>query len=85
MMEAETNLNEDQSRLFAVAAHPDDVEFTCGGSMARWSTEGWAVHLVVCTIGSMGSQNPEDDPKILSNFRHAEQEEAARVLGYSGW
>ena len=81
MVEAETNLDEDQSRLFVVSGHTDDVEFTSRGSLARWSTVGWAVHLVVCTNGSKGSQNPEDDPKILSNFRHAEQEEAARVLG----
>ncbi len=47
-------------RLLAIGAHPDDVEFTSGGSLARWAAEGWATHLVVCTDGSKGSQNPQD-------------------------
>ncbi len=70
-----------QQRLLAVSAHPDDIEYTSGGSVSRWSAEGWAVHLVVCTDGSKGSQNPDDDPKSLVNLRRAEQDEAARVLG----
>lgn len=68
-------------RLLAVSAHPDDVEFTSGGSLARWSDEGWIVHLVVCTDGSKGSQNPEDDPQTLAALRREEQEEAAHTLG----
>ncbi len=81
MEEAEMNLDNVHPRLMAVAAHPDDAEFTSGGSLARWTTEGQAVHLVVCTDGSKGSQNPEDDPKALSNLRRAEQEESAQALG----
>jgi len=42
----------DERRVLAVSAHPDDAEFTCGGTIARWSDEGWMVHLVVCTDGS---------------------------------
>lgn len=70
-----------QPRLLAVSAHPDDIEYTSGGSLSRWSAEGWLVHLVVCTDGSKGSQNPDDDPESLVNLRRAEQDEAARVLG----
>ncbi len=46
-----------QPRLLAASAHPDDVEFISGGSLARWSDEGWIIHLIVCTDGSKGSQN----------------------------
>jgi LmbE family N-acetylglucosaminyl deacetylase len=75
------NPDEIRPRLLAVSAHPDDVEFTSGGSLVRWSEEGWIVHLIVCTDGSKGSQNPGDDPRALSEMRRAEQAEAARTLG----
>ena len=68
-------------RLLAISAHPDDVEFTSGGSLARWVDEGWIIHLIVCTDGSKGSQNPQDDPQVLSEIRRAEQKEASQVLG----
>lgn len=74
-------LDESIIRLLAVSAHPDDVEFTSGGSLARWADEGWAIHLVVCTDGSKGSQNPEDHPMSLAKIRREEQREAAKVLG----
>lgn len=68
-------------KILVVAAHPDDAEFTSGGSLVRWSSEGWTVSLVVCTDGDKGSQNLEDDPAMLSKTRQAEQEASARVLG----
>lgn len=67
--------------LLVVAAHPDDAEFTSGGSLARWAAEGWTVFLVVCTNGDKGSQNSNDDPATLSKARRAEQEASARSLG----
>jgi LmbE family N-acetylglucosaminyl deacetylase len=68
-------------RLLTISAHPDDVEFTSGGSLARWANEGWIIHLVVCTNGGKGSQNPQDDPQALTEIRRKEQEEAANILG----
>lgn len=68
-------------RLLAISAHPDDVEYTSGGSLARWVDENWIIHLIACTDGSKGSQNPEDNPKTLSDLRLVEQKEAAQVLG----
>lgn len=64
-------------RLLAISAHPDDVEFTSGGSLARWTDEGWVIDLMVCTDGSKGSQDPGDDPGKLSALRRWEQEDAA--------
>lgn len=67
--------------LLAVSAHPDDVEFTSGGSLARWVAEGWRVHLVVCTDGSKGSHDPLVQPCELARLRRQEQEAAGKSLG----
>jgi LmbE family N-acetylglucosaminyl deacetylase len=57
------NTGEPDRRLLAISAHPDDAEFTGGGSLARWAVEGWATYLVVCTDGSEGSSNVQDTPR----------------------
>jgi LmbE family N-acetylglucosaminyl deacetylase len=75
------NTDEPSRRLLAISAHPDDVEFTSGGSLARWAAEGWATYLVVCTDGSKGSQNPRDTREGLALARRHEQEAAAEALG----
>jgi LmbE family N-acetylglucosaminyl deacetylase len=67
--------------MLVIAAHPDDAEFTSGGSLTRWISEGWAVSLAICTDGGKGSQSSEDDPAVLTKTRQAEQEASARVLG----
>lgn len=67
--------------MLVIAAHPDDAEFTSGGSLTRWISEGWAVSLAICTDGGKGSHSSEDDPAVLTKTRQAEQEASARVLG----
>jgi len=39
-------------------AHPDDAEFMCGGTVAKWARQGCAVHYVCVTDGSAGSNEP---------------------------
>lgn len=63
-----------------MSAHPDDVEFTSGGSIARWAAEGWTVYLVVCTDGGKGSHDPAVSPAELATRRRGEQIAAAEVL-----
>lgn len=70
-----------EKRILAISAHPDDIEFTSGGSLARWIGEGWAVSLVVCTDGGKGSQDPTVVPTELVALRQAEQRTAATILG----
>jgi LmbE family N-acetylglucosaminyl deacetylase len=62
-------------------AHPDDAEFMCGGTVARWAQDGCAVHYVVCTDGSAGSNEPGASRDAVRPIREAEQRAAADVLG----
>lgn len=64
----------------AVGAHPDDVEFGAGGTLAKWAAQGCVVHHLICTDGSKGTWNPDADTAALAVVRQAEQRDAARVL-----
>jgi LmbE family N-acetylglucosaminyl deacetylase len=68
----------------AIAAHPDDVEFGCGGTLAKWSAAGCVVHHLVCTDGSKGSWDPSEDTAALIAVRQDEQRAAAKTLGATG-
>jgi LmbE family N-acetylglucosaminyl deacetylase len=70
-----------KSARLAITAHPDDTEFTMAGTVARWVKEGHDVIYVICTDGSRGSNDPKMPPERIAPVRHAEQLEAARVLG----
>jgi LmbE family N-acetylglucosaminyl deacetylase len=71
-------------RALAIGAHPDDIEFQCGGTLAKWAAAGCEVHLLVCTDGSKGSWDPDADPPALTAVRAREAREAADALGASG-
>lgn len=64
----------------AIGAHPDDVEFGCGGLLAKWAADGCTIHHLVCTDGSKGSWDPDVDVARLAARRQEEQREAARRL-----
>jgi LmbE family N-acetylglucosaminyl deacetylase len=64
-----------------VYAHPDDADVACGGSLARWSKGGAAVHLVVCTDGGKGTTDPKVKSGALAAQRASEVEESAAVIG----
>ena len=68
----------------AVAAHPDDVEFGCGATLAKWAARGCRIHHLVLTDGSRGTWEDDGDPASLVRTRRAEQQEAARRLGGGG-
>lgn len=71
----------DFERAMVIIPHPDDGEFTAGGSMARWAAEGKEVILVVVTNGAMGSNDPAVERDWLIKTRKEEQREAASILG----
>lgn len=64
----------------AIGAHPDDVEFGCGATLAKWAAAGCTVHHLVLTDGSKGTWNPDADVRALAATRQVEQREAARRL-----
>ena len=68
----------------AIGAHPDDIEFGCGGSLAKWAAGGCEIHHLVCTDGSKGSWDPAEDRATLVATRRDEQRDAARALGGRG-
>ncbi len=71
-------------RALAVGAHPDDVEFGCGATLAKWAAAGCQVHHLVCTDGAKGSWDPDEDVARLVATRQEEQRAAARALGATG-
>jgi LmbE family N-acetylglucosaminyl deacetylase len=64
----------------AIGAHPDDVEFGCGGLLAKWAADGCIVHHLICTDGSKGTWDARADVVALATRRQAEQRAAAHVL-----
>jgi len=58
--------------ILAIGAHPDDIEFGCGGTLIKYALKGHGVHLLVMTDGGRGGDPAE---------RRREQEAAAKVLG----
>jgi LmbE family N-acetylglucosaminyl deacetylase len=72
------------ARALAVGAHPDDVEFGCGATLARWAEAGCEVSLLVCTDGSKGTWDPSADTARLVATRQREARAAADALGARG-
>lgn len=70
-------------RALAVGAHPDDVEYGCGATLAKWTANGTEISIVICTDGSKGTWDPRADLTALAARREAEQRAAMRVLGGS--
>jgi LmbE family N-acetylglucosaminyl deacetylase len=83
MADAGLNLRPPACAL-AVGAHPDDVEFGCGATLAKWAAAGCAVHHLICTDGSKGTWDPDRDLVELVAQRQDEQRDAAKALGATG-
>jgi LmbE family N-acetylglucosaminyl deacetylase len=69
------------ARALAIGAHPDDVEFGCGGTLAKWAADGCEIFHLVLTDGSKGTWDPNVDPAQLVLTRQCEQRAAAQTLG----
>lgn len=67
-------------RALVVAAHPDDIDFGCAGTMAQWVRTGVAVTYLLCTRGEQGGF--DDTPRTeIPGIREAEQRDAAAAVG----
>ena len=67
--------------VLAVGAHPDDIEFGAGATLARWAADGCRVHHLVLTDGSKGTWDPDVDPAALVATRMDECHASAARLG----
>lgn len=69
------------TKVLAIGAHADDIDFAAAGSMAVWAKEGAMVEYVVITDGSKGSTELTVTPDAMAATRQQEQKAAAEVLG----
>ena len=67
-----------------IVAHPDDAEFQCGATLAKWARAGCVTHHLVLTDGSKGTWDRTVDPSELVHRRKDEQRAAATILGGTG-
>ena len=67
--------------VLAVAAHPDDLEFSCAGTLALWTKQGAKVVYLICTSGEAGFDRPGLSREERIVIREGEQRAAAEVLG----
>lgn len=77
-----TELNTPTSCM-VIVAHPDDIEFSCAGTLALWATSGARIIYVICTSGEVGIDNPDISRKEAGKIRESEQREAASIIGAS--
>ncbi len=75
---------ETPSRALVIVAHPDDAEFQCGGTLAKWAASGCVINHLVLTDGSKGTWDVDASTDALVEKRRDEQMEAARRLGSTG-
>ena len=65
----------------AIMAHPDDIEFTCAGTLARWAKAGARTIFVLCTSGDVGIDQPGMTREKATEIREAESRAAAEIAG----
>lgn len=65
----------------AIVAHPDDIEFSCAGTMARWAKAGAKITYVLLTSGDVGIDEPGMTREKATEIREAEARQAAEIAG----
>jgi LmbE family N-acetylglucosaminyl deacetylase len=70
-------------RALVVVAHPDDVDFWAGGTVAYWTSARISVTYCVVTDGDSGGFDSRIPRSAIPDIRRDEQEAAARELGVS--
>jgi len=71
----------DIERILVVTAHPDDVDFGSGGTIATWTDAGIEVVYCICTDGDAGGFDLDFPRDQIAGVRRAEQTEAAKRVG----
>jgi LmbE family N-acetylglucosaminyl deacetylase len=81
MMQTVLESWKEPQRILVILAHPDDPEFFCGATLARWTDAGHSVVYWLLTCGDKGANDPDTIPGELCGDRRVEQANAAAVLG----
>ncbi len=68
-------------RILVVTAHPDDVDFGAGGTVAGWTDAGITVTYCIVTDGDAGGADPTVPRSDIPGIRRAEQTAAGAALG----
>lgn len=71
----------DKNTVLVITAHPDDVDFGAGGTVATWVSAGVDVTYCVVTDGDAGGFDPEVPRRRIGPIRRAEQKAAAGIVG----
>jgi LmbE family N-acetylglucosaminyl deacetylase len=67
------------NRVFAIAAHPDDIEFLMAGTLMRLGEAGWEIHYMNLANGCCGST--QHDAATIARIRAEEARRAAESIG----
>jgi LmbE family N-acetylglucosaminyl deacetylase len=70
-------------QILVIMAHPDDVDFSAAGTVARWTDAGIKVSYCVVTNGDAGGHDPSVPRDEIPALRQAEQTAAASAVGVS--
>jgi LmbE family N-acetylglucosaminyl deacetylase len=68
-------------QVLVINAHPDDVDFSAAGTIARWTDAGIKVSYCVVTDGDAGGYDPSVPREEIPAMRRAEQTAAASAVG----
>ena len=68
-------------KILVILAHPDDPEFFCGATIAKWTAEGHKVAYCLLTKGDKGVNDHFSEVKNIRELRIEEQFNAAKVIG----
>jgi LmbE family N-acetylglucosaminyl deacetylase len=72
---------ESTKNILVILAHPDDPEFFCGATVARWTSAGHQVSYCLLTCGDKGANDVNTNIEQLCRIRQAEQKAAAHIIG----
>lgn len=83
-MQQQTFLPLQPKIVLGIAAHPDDLDFGAGGTLAHFARQGADVHYLQLTDGGKGTADPNLTPAQLAEIRKKEQEAACTCIGGCG-
>jgi LmbE family N-acetylglucosaminyl deacetylase len=80
-MDKDRKFNPEGKKILVITAHPDDADFSAGGTLLKWTSQGAQASIVIATNGDKGSHN-ETSPMELAKVRKEEQLAASKFLGF---